>query len=149
MWCLPTITDRRQAVKPGPSPSKVLMLWSVCAGTPLCWWFCSGGPISWRPASYVRSLCGCICGVWPYYQHQQNRGTLPACPWHSTQGSWSIHSWRTNQICPKLHLLRMCDIIRQLYWLRDHKTNTECCKCVWSSRCSSVVPARNKTCNKM
>ena len=40
------------------------------------------------------------------YQHQQNRGTLPACPWHSTQGSWSIHSWRTNQICPKLHLLR-------------------------------------------
>ena len=20
-------------------------------------------------------------------QHQQNRGTLPACPWHSTQGS--------------------------------------------------------------
>ena len=149
MWCLPTITDRWQAVQPGPSPSKVLMLWSVCAGTPLCCWFCFGGSISWRPASYVRSLCGCICGVWPYYQHQQNRGTLPACPWHSTQGSWSIHSWRTSQICPKLHLLRMCDIIRQLYWLRDHKTNTEYCKCVWSSRCSSVVPARNKTCNKM
>ena len=92
--------------------------------------------------------CGYICGVWPYYQHEQNRGTLPACPWHSTQGSWSIHTWRTNQICPKLHLLRMCGIIRQLYWLRDHKTNTECCKCVWSSRCSSVVPGRNKTCNK-
>ena len=79
------------------------MLWSVCAGTPLCWWFCSGGPISWRPASYVRLLCGCICGVWPYYQHQQNRITF--CPWPSTQGSWSIHTWRSNQICPKPHLL--------------------------------------------
>ena len=38
---------------------------------PLCWWFCTGSSISWRPTSDVRSICGCIWGLWPNYQQQQ------------------------------------------------------------------------------
>ena len=147
MWCLPTITDRWQAVQPGPSPGKVLMLWSVCAGTPLCWWSALvAQSLEDLQAMLDRFVAASVAFGLTINISKTEVLYQPALALHHKDPDLYIHG-RTNQICPKLHLLR-CVISSENSIDLEITRRIRVLQCVWSSRCSSVVPARSKLATK-